>query len=68
MGFVSASNSNLKKTKASPTHVVEVSNELRMFIGDVFLHERRGLEQFLTSLASKFAFIFLFDVRLDGLG
>jgi hypothetical protein len=36
-----------------------------MLIGDMLLNEGRRLEEFLARFASKFAFIFLFDVWLD---
>ena len=38
-----------------------------MLVGDVFLDKRCGLEEFLTCLTSELAFVFLLNVRLNGL-
>lgn len=43
-------------------YIIQRFNKLRVLIRNMFLHERRSLEQLLACLAAKLALVFLFYV------
>lgn len=44
------------------TYVLQVFHELRVFVSNVFFHERCRFEQLLACLAPEFTLVFLLDV------
>ena len=48
------------------SHLFEMFDKVWVLVGDVLLHERCSLEEFLTCLTPEFALVLLLDVRLAG--
>ena len=47
-------------------YILQMFDKIRVLVCNMFLHERRCLEQLLTCLTSEFSFVFLFDIAFTG--